>query len=207
MSAGWSRSSCRPLFRACRNEWRLGLMCCRAPLAFTVDDTGCGLHDVIGRCGLLVTIANLEGGRPCSDLPHVGQMPGFLCLDRKLVRTHAHPRDFEACDLLGPDQELVQVSSQTGSGPLSHLFAQGIVAAEGLTDRDTWEKFVDLVGNHDAERAGSLGRRPRALVFAIHRSDGLLTPDRLFTFARSELASASILFGNLGIPLQICVIL
>jgi hypothetical protein len=44
------------------------------------------------------------------------------------------------------------------------------------------------------------------LVFAMHRTDGVLTPERLFTFARSELASAALLFAKLGINLQICVI-
>jgi hypothetical protein len=43
-------------------------------------------------------------------------------------------------------------------------------------------------------------------VYAIHRTDGLLTPERLFTFARSELASASLLFDKLGVDLEICVI-
>jgi hypothetical protein len=43
-------------------------------------------------------------------------------------------------------------------------------------------------------------------VFAIHRSNGLLTPDRLFTFARSGLASAAIFFQRLGVRLQVCVI-
>ena len=137
--------------------------------------------------------------------------PEFLCLDRKLVRTRVHKRGFEACDLLGPQHELIhvkKVSSRTGSGPLSHLFAQGIVAIESLTDARTWDKFVDLVSSQDHARAAALGRshRPTALVYAIHRSDGLLTPDRLFTFAKSELASASILFSRLGIPLQVCVI-
>lgn len=40
---------------------------------------------------------------------YAGEVPGFLCLDRKLVRTRAHPRGFEACDLLGTDQELIHV--------------------------------------------------------------------------------------------------
>lgn len=31
----------------------------------------------------------------------------FLCLDKKLLRTEQHPRGIEACDLLGPDDELV----------------------------------------------------------------------------------------------------
>lgn len=137
------------------------------------------------------------------------KIEGFICLDRKLVRTPAHRRGFEACDLLGPDNELVHVkriSSRTGSGPLSHLFAQGIVAVDSLTDRETWHRFVDLVREQHPCRADRLGSRPRTLVFAMHRSDGPLTPDRLFTFARSELASAAILFQRLGVRLQVCVI-
>lgn len=140
---------------------------------------------------------------------YVGRVPGFLCLDRKLVRTRAHRRGFEACDLLGPGDELVHVkkiSSRTGSGPLSHLFAQGIVAVESLTDPETWHRFVQLVGEHDPERADRLGNRPHTLVYAVHRANGLLTADRLFTFARSELASAVQLFQKLGVRLQISVI-
>ena len=134
---------------------------------------------------------------------------GFLCLDRKLVRTRAHRKGFEACDLLGPNNELVhvkKVSSRTGSGPLSHLFAQGIVAVESLTDRGTWDDFVDLVRQQDPARAQKLGNRPHTLVFAMHRTNGVLTPERLFTFARSELASAALLFTKLGVNLQICII-
>ena len=37
------------------------------------------------------------------------KIEGFVCLDRRLVRTPAHRRGFEACDLLGPDDELVHV--------------------------------------------------------------------------------------------------
>jgi uncharacterized protein (TIGR04141 family) len=89
---------------------------------------------------------------------------------------------------------------------LSHLFAQGIVVIEGLTDKNTWEDFVRVVGVQDPTRSARLGRRPKTLVYAIHRTDGLLTPERLFTFARSELASASLLFDKLGVDLEICVI-
>ena len=133
----------------------------------------------------------------------------FLCLDRKLVTTRVHPRGFEACDLLGPNNELVhvkKVSSNTGSSVLSHLFAQGLVAIESLTDRPTWDKFVQLVANQDPHRASRLGDRPAALIYAIHRSDKPLTPDTLFTFARSALVSASVTLSAFGIPLQIYVI-
>jgi uncharacterized protein (TIGR04141 family) len=133
----------------------------------------------------------------------------FLCLDRKLVKTRVHPRGFEACDLLGPNNELVhvkKVSSNTGSSVLSHLFAQGLVAIESLTDRQTWNEFVSLVADQDPQRAAQLGNRPAALVYAIHRSDKALTPETLFTFARSALVSASVSLATFGIPLQIYVI-
>jgi len=140
---------------------------------------------------------------------HAGDQPGFLCLDRKLVYCRTHRGGFEACDLLGPNNELVhvkRVSSKTGSGPVSHLIAQGIVAIESLTDPETWTKFVETVRAQDPARAETLGARPTALVYAIHRSNGLLTPEKLFTFARSEMASAATMLTKLGIPLQICVV-
>jgi uncharacterized protein (TIGR04141 family) len=133
----------------------------------------------------------------------------FLCLDRKLVKTRIHPRGFETCDLLGPDNVLVhvkKVSSDTGSSVLSHLFAQGLVAVESLTDQATWNKYVELVGKQDAARADALGHRPAGLVYAIHRSDKPLEPNTLFTFARSALVSASVALTTHGIPLQISVI-
>jgi hypothetical protein len=75
------------------------------------------------------------------------------------------------------------------------------VAIESLTDPDTWATFVELVRTQDPARAETLGSRPSALVYAIHRSNGLLTPDKLFTFARSEMATAATMLAKLGIPL------
>ncbi|MFJ7213358.1 DUF6119 family protein [Amycolatopsis sp. NPDC098790] len=133
----------------------------------------------------------------------------FLCLDRKLLKTRVHPRGFETCDLLGPDNVLVhvkKVSSSTGSSVLSHLFAQGLVAIESLTDSSTWTEFAELVGAESPERAAALGTRPAGLVYAIHRSDKTLTPDTLFTFARSALVSAAISLAAADVPLRIAVI-
>lgn len=135
--------------------------------------------------------------------------PRFLCLDRALVKTRVHPHGFEACDLLGPDNELVHVKKvdpRTGSSVLSHLFAQGLVAAESLTDTATWDRFVHMVAERDPARAGTLGVRPSGLVYAIHRPDKPLRPQTLFTFARSALVSAAVALHTYGIPLRIAVI-
>lgn len=141
---------------------------------------------------------------------HVADTDGrFLCLDRKLVKTRVHPRGFEACDLLGPGNVLVhvkKVSGATGSSVLSHLFAQGLVSIESLTDRETWNEFGTLVRGQDPDRADRLGARPAGLVYAIHRSDKLLRPQTLFTFARSALVSAWVAATTYNIPLQISVI-
>lgn len=142
---------------------------------------------------------------------HVAQTDNtFLCLDKKLLRTKSHPHGFEVCDLLGPNNELIHVkkfSSKTGSSVLSHLFAQGLVAIESLIDHETWQRFVDeLVKPADPERAKTLGARPTGLTFAMHRPDKELTPDTLFTFARSALVTASTALTAYHIPLQIAKI-
>jgi uncharacterized protein (TIGR04141 family) len=142
---------------------------------------------------------------------HVGRTDAdrFLCMDKKLVTTRAHPRGFEACDLLGPNDALVHVkktSTNTGSSPLSHLFAQGLVAAESFTDETTWEKFRQLVAQQNPARAEKMGRRPGSVVFAIHRSDKLLTAETLFTFARSTLVSAWNSLTTYGVPVHVAVI-
>ncbi|GAA1947556.1 TIGR04141 family sporadically distributed protein [Amycolatopsis minnesotensis] len=136
-------------------------------------------------------------------------LPGFLCLDRKLVPGRTHPSGFEACDLLGPDNELVHVkktSGRTGSSPLSHLFAQGLVSMESLTDPETWHRFRGLVAQQSPERARNLGTRPHSVVYAIHRTDKPLTPETLFTFARSALASACVTSTANGIPVSVAII-
>jgi uncharacterized protein (TIGR04141 family) len=133
----------------------------------------------------------------------------FLLMDKNLVFTRAHRRGFEACDLLGPGNELVHVkrtSSRTGSSPLSHLFAQGLVAAETLTDGHAWRDFTALVATKSPERAAGLGHRPSAVVYAVHRSDRPLSPETLFTFARSALVSAWTTLTTYGIPVHVYVI-
>ncbi|WP_199433748.1 DUF6119 family protein [Qaidamihabitans albus] len=132
----------------------------------------------------------------------------FLCLDRKLVRTEAHPKEFEVCDLLGPDNELVHVKkgdSRKGSSVLSRLFAQGLVAIESLLDKQAWNDFHDL-SNSKVRSANAFDVRPQTLVYAIHRADKPLTPETLFTFAGSALVCAWVALTTYDIPLKIAVI-
>lgn len=56
---------------------------------------------------------------------------GYFLLDKKLVKTDRATSPIELCDLLTPSKQLVHVKHRKGgSAGLSHLFAQGGVAAE-----------------------------------------------------------------------------
>jgi hypothetical protein len=50
------------------------------------------------------------------------------------------------------------------------------------------------------------GRTPRRIGVRHPPQQRPLTPEKRFTFARSEMATATTMFAKLGIPLQICVI-
>ncbi|RIK67115.1 MAG: hypothetical protein DCC65_07805 [Planctomycetota bacterium] len=56
----------------------------------------------------------------------------FALMDQKLVRARDANSDIELCDLLTPNRQLIHVKKKTRSATLSHLFAQGVVAAEAF---------------------------------------------------------------------------
>ncbi|MDG4830455.1 TIGR04141 family sporadically distributed protein [Solwaraspora sp. WMMD1047] len=126
---------------------------------------------------------------------------GLVLLDRRLLRTAQHHRGIEACDLLGPDGELIHVKRADGSAPLSHLFAQGQVSADALTyQADARQALVRMVGSH---RIGP-AFRPRKVVYAIALGAGrTLTVDSLFTFAQVALYRAMKALRNEGIEVEV----
>lgn len=67
---------------------------------------------------------------------------GYFLLDKKLVKTNRTTSPIELCDLLTPSRHFVHVKHRKGgSAGLSHLFAQGGVAAEiMLGDKDFRKK-------------------------------------------------------------------
>jgi uncharacterized protein (TIGR04141 family) len=114
---------------------------------------------------------------------------GFIPLDRKLIKCTTHP-GFEACDFLGPGNELIHVKRAESSAPLSHLFNQGLVSADILvTDPTAMDALRRKVATMDASRAKAIPARPN-VVFAIQLTKGVLTPDSLFTFSRISLHRA-----------------
>lgn len=116
-----------------------------------------------------------------------------LCLDRALVKTDLHQRSgFEACDLYGPDGELICVKPAGRSAPLGHAFNQALVAVEALiSEQGAMERFAEVV----AEASGGTrtvpdGYRPRKVIFAIHLAGGrTVTDGTLFPFAQVALVN------------------
>jgi uncharacterized protein (TIGR04141 family) len=122
----------------------------------------------------------------------VGKTAGFLCLDRKLVKSPQHDRGIEICDLLGPNDELIHVKKAASSGPLSHLFNQGLVSADALLyEPDTRDAFLERVWSVDPQRDLPDGFRPHKVVYAVALASGKpVDTSTLFTFAQSALYRA-----------------
>jgi uncharacterized protein (TIGR04141 family) len=120
---------------------------------------------------------------------------GYLNLDANLVRAGLHLNPgFEACDLLGPGDELIFNKRAEGSEPLSHLFSQAYVSIQTLINSpDAQTKLADKV------KAASAGRRelpvpftPNKVMFGIMLKNGkVLTPDTLFPFSQVTLAQTA----------------
>jgi uncharacterized protein (TIGR04141 family) len=154
------------------------------------------------------SVERLLNGIPSLDLPkwdlrgderdynlHVqDSRPGYICMDRNPVRAGLHhEHGFEACDLLGPGNELIHVKRARGSSPLSHLFSQGLVSAQALAaSPDARAIFTAKVRTHHKGRDLPADFQPKKVIFAILLKNGeKLTPDTLFPFSQVTLASAA----------------
>jgi uncharacterized protein (TIGR04141 family) len=131
---------------------------------------------------------------------------GFVCLDRRVVRTELHRQGgIEICDLLGPDNELIMVKRAHGSAPLSHLFSQGLVAAQTmLHSPEARRKFADSVLEHGKGRVLPRDFIPEKIVFAILLKHGeALTSDTLFPFSQVTLAYTARALQAQGIDVEV----
>ncbi|MET8267171.1 DUF6119 family protein [Micromonospora arida] len=133
------------------------------------------------------------------------QVCGLTLLDRKLLRTGQHHRGFEACDLLGPGDELIHVKRAKGSSALSHLFAQGAVSVDALRyEPDARTALVEMVKRQPSGRAVDLNFQPRKVIYAIALGSGKpLTVKSLFTFAQVALYRAMKSLRNEGVEVEV----
>ena len=134
-----------------------------------------------------------------------GVRPGYVCLDRQGVRNPLGTGStVEICDLLGPDNELIHVKRASGSSPLSHLFAQGLVSAQSLLfSPDTRERFAATV-NLGKGRTIRPDFIPAKVVFAILLKKGdQVTASTLFPFSQVTLAHTSRMLQSHQIDVEV----
>ena len=131
----------------------------------------------------------------------------FPCLDRNQgMRSPLGARSsLEACDLLGPGNELIHVKRASGSAPLSHLFFQGLISAETLmASAVARQQFASAVAALLRGRVLPEDFRPRKVVYAILLENGKqLSADTLFPFSQASLAHAARTLGMYDIGIEV----
>ncbi|WP_281385572.1 TIGR04141 family sporadically distributed protein [Microlunatus parietis] len=130
----------------------------------------------------------------------------LICLDRKGVQDEFHTRwGFEACDLLGPGNELIHVKKATGSSPLSHLFMQACVAIQGLEGSvQARSRFREIVRKHGRGRELPPDFKPAKIIFGILLKAGEeITPRTLFPFSQVALVQAARLLQSARIEVEV----
>lgn len=131
---------------------------------------------------------------------------GLINLNKALVPTRLHRGNgVEICDLLGPGNELIHVKHAEKSGPLSHLFYQGVVSVETLRhDLDAKARFAETVRRKGSGRTLPDDYLPRKVIFAILLKKGAsLTADTLFPFSQISLLDAVHTFHFEGIDVEV----
>ncbi len=77
--------------------------------------------------------------------------PQPFVIAQDLTGSDFHRHGIEACDLLGPDDELIHVKRLRGSDDASHLFSQGLVSVSALIlDGQARIKFEAWAPTYDA---------------------------------------------------------
>jgi uncharacterized protein (TIGR04141 family) len=131
------------------------------------------------------------------------QDKSLVLMDKKLLYTRQHPRGIEACDLLGPNNELIHVKRLDDSVSASHLFNQAIVSCEALCRQaDALAEFRKRVRDQSSgHQLIAEGFRPQVVVLAF--GGRAATPEALFTFSQVTLARCAERLGELNVALEI----
>ena len=132
-------------------------------------------------------------------------LPGFLLLDRVLLEMPSSRGRFEACDLLGPHDELIHIGRGRNSASLGHLFNQALVSTEFLIHfPEARQAFADSVRDHGAGRIVSPQFRPKEVVLAFPSSEGpVMSIENIPPFSRVTLFRVAEMLENLGTLLSI----
>lgn len=129
----------------------------------------------------------------------------FILLDKILLRIPKSEGRFEACDLLGPNDELIHVKRARSSSSFGHLCNQALISAEILLRfPEARMAFAEVVRNRGAGREMSPDFRPRDIVLAIpSRQDPIVTPAQIPAFAQITLARVARTLESQGVALHV----
>jgi ppGpp synthetase/RelA/SpoT-type nucleotidyltranferase len=130
---------------------------------------------------------------------------GFLLLDKVLIKIPASEGRFEACDLLGPNDELIHVKRARTSAGLGHLCNQALISAEILLRfPDARQALAEVVRSCDTGRELPLDFRPRDVVLAIPSNQGpVMTVAQIPALARITLARVAHTLESQGVALHV----
>ena len=132
--------------------------------------------------------------------------PNLFLLDKRLVKPAGSATQIEFCDLFSKLKQLIHVKRKTRSATLSHLFAQGTVAAQLFAqDVQVRNQVKDIIRSH-APNAGFLQHipdgRPNAsdyeIVYAIVAKPRSNWPLSLPFFSQVNLMHSCKLLDGLG---------
>lgn len=149
-------------------------------------------------------IAHLEEARP--DL---------LCLDQvKINPQGVRYANIEPCDFLSDTKQFIHLKDGHSSGPISHLWSQGIVSAEALIGDEAFRKKLrQVVRQRRAEALallpaiqGKVARAEYTVVYGVMRKpykDGSLD---LPFFSKVSLQAAADRLEQLDIPMALEII-
>ncbi len=134
---------------------------------------------------------------------------GIGLMDRKLVKVELASEPIELCDLFSGNRDLIHVKRRSASSTLSHLFAQGRVAAEAFFSD---EQLRERARAHLKSRKDLAGLIPPdrpigadfTIVYAVITHDAGRFPNNLPFFSRLNMVqSVRELRNTLGVNVEI----
>lgn len=139
------------------------------------------------------------------------ESPQYVNMDKKLYRGQSTP--IEVCDLLLKDSHynFIHIKKKTKSATLSHLFSQGSVSLECLTDKNISSNYIQFINDILAKS----GNKSVALPDPIQRNKikvvyGIITdktnPANLPFFSKVNLRAYKRLFDRLEIMSSLLLI-
>ncbi|MFJ2179325.1 DUF6119 family protein [Streptomyces anulatus] len=110
----------------------------------------------------------------------------IVCLDKKTLTSVGS--QIEACDLFHRDGYLIHVKKYSDSQTLSHLFSQGFVSAQTLTDDIDYRRaFIEKVKDLNPSMESVAISAPTRVVYAIAVEKNKAIPLGLPTFSKVNL--------------------